>query len=287
MVAKFEQYIRWDFLGLSTDTKPTPATSENVTDGSTFFEVDTSKLYVWCQDNWYEKEDTGGGGGGDTPVIKPLTNDDLNYPTNNPSRIALCDLPNGLYYRDRSMSKAVNASHGTTANEQLSSSPMEYAAVVHESDTDVSIYFYRVTGDKHFYVTNGVISNYEQSPRGVADNLTTNNAQYALSAKQGKVLDEKINVVALPLTLNEATGDLTSQQTCGQIKSLMDEGKIFIPYVTLTDTSLVEGGIVVITRENTGGTMVIYLFDGDSAQFILINLAAATDNDYFTGSLPS
>lgn len=47
--------IRYDFIGLSSDTKPTPATSTKVVDGSTFFEADTSKLYFWTKDNWYNK----------------------------------------------------------------------------------------------------------------------------------------------------------------------------------------------------------------------------------------
>ena len=47
--------IRYDFIGLSSDTKPTPATSAKVVDGSTFFEADTSKLYFWTKDNWYNK----------------------------------------------------------------------------------------------------------------------------------------------------------------------------------------------------------------------------------------
>ena len=46
---------RWDFLGLSEDSKPTPATSKKVVDGSTYLEVDTSKLYFWVKDQWYEK----------------------------------------------------------------------------------------------------------------------------------------------------------------------------------------------------------------------------------------
>lgn len=45
---------RWDFIGLSTESKPT-ATSNKVVDGSTFYEVDTSKLYIWVNDQWYEK----------------------------------------------------------------------------------------------------------------------------------------------------------------------------------------------------------------------------------------
>lgn len=59
-----ENHYRWDFIGLSTDDKPTPATSDQVTDGSTFYTSDDSKLYIWYKDQWYEKEDTGGGGGG-------------------------------------------------------------------------------------------------------------------------------------------------------------------------------------------------------------------------------
>jgi len=55
------QHFRWDFIGLSTDTKPTPETSEKVVDGSTFYCSDTSKLYVYCRDDWYEKEVSGGG----------------------------------------------------------------------------------------------------------------------------------------------------------------------------------------------------------------------------------
>lgn len=61
-----ENHYRWDFIGLSTDEKPTPATSEKVVDGSTFYCSDTSKLYVYCKDNWYERKALGGGGGGGT-----------------------------------------------------------------------------------------------------------------------------------------------------------------------------------------------------------------------------
>lgn len=46
---------RWDFIGLSTDEKPTPTTSKQVVDGSTFFEADTSKLYFWTKNQWYNK----------------------------------------------------------------------------------------------------------------------------------------------------------------------------------------------------------------------------------------
>lgn len=48
-------YTRWDFIGLSSDTKPTPETSSMVVDGSTYFEADTSRLYFWTKDQWYRK----------------------------------------------------------------------------------------------------------------------------------------------------------------------------------------------------------------------------------------
>lgn len=41
---------RYDYIGLSTDTKPSTATN-----GSTFYAVDTSKLYFLYKGTWYEK----------------------------------------------------------------------------------------------------------------------------------------------------------------------------------------------------------------------------------------
>lgn len=45
---------RWDFIGLSTESKPTSDNSY-VTNGSTFYEADTSKLYFYTDGQWYEK----------------------------------------------------------------------------------------------------------------------------------------------------------------------------------------------------------------------------------------
>lgn len=65
-----DQYIRWDFLGLSTDAKPTAA-NEKVTNGSTYYESDTSKYYVYYEGTWYEKTASGGSG---TSDFDQLTN---------------------------------------------------------------------------------------------------------------------------------------------------------------------------------------------------------------------
>ena len=49
-----QQKTRWDFIGLSSESKPT-ADNSKVCDGSTFYEADTSKLYFWVGSKWYEK----------------------------------------------------------------------------------------------------------------------------------------------------------------------------------------------------------------------------------------
>ena len=117
-------HYRWDFYGLSTDSKP-DATNPRVADGSTYYEADTSKLYVWYNDQWYEKQaggelpvatsETLGGikvgdglsitdagvlsasGGGEAGSFKILTTDDYDYPENNPDGIATWLLPAGIY----------------------------------------------------------------------------------------------------------------------------------------------------------------------------------------------
>lgn len=68
----FKAKHRWDFIGLSTDVKPTASTSKRVVDGSTFYESDTSKYYIWYTDRWYERKPLGGGG--DTVYFDDIVN---------------------------------------------------------------------------------------------------------------------------------------------------------------------------------------------------------------------
>lgn len=44
-------YGRFDFVGLSTDTKPT----RELRDGTTFYTVDTQELYIWYNGTWYNQ----------------------------------------------------------------------------------------------------------------------------------------------------------------------------------------------------------------------------------------
>lgn len=43
--------VRIDFVGLSTDTKPT----QELRNGSTFYTVDTQELYIWYKGTWYNQ----------------------------------------------------------------------------------------------------------------------------------------------------------------------------------------------------------------------------------------
>lgn len=56
MVSKIDDFhVRWDFIGLSTDEKPTPETNDQVVNGSTFYTTDNSKLYIWYEGTWFQK----------------------------------------------------------------------------------------------------------------------------------------------------------------------------------------------------------------------------------------
>ena len=41
----------YDFMGLSTDTKPTSEEYPNMRNGSTFMEMDTKQLFFWDAEN--------------------------------------------------------------------------------------------------------------------------------------------------------------------------------------------------------------------------------------------
>lgn len=89
-------HYRWDFVGLSTDDKPT-ADNPKVTNGSTFYESDTSKYYIWYNDQWYEKVVSGGGGGGGT-AYDPSDPDDIYNKTRPDDWLELPDPEEGECY---------------------------------------------------------------------------------------------------------------------------------------------------------------------------------------------
>lgn len=140
-------HYRWDFIGLSTDTKPTPAESPKVVNGSTYYESDTSKLFVFYKDTWYERKPLGGGGGSDINVVQTtgdsttdvmsqkavtdalnalptggiteLTSADYNWPVDNPDGVAPWLLEPGLYYANFGVAIYVTDTVKNTAGQSL------------------------------------------------------------------------------------------------------------------------------------------------------------------------
>ena len=46
-VSKTDNDYKYDFEGLSTDTKPTNTEYPDMKNGSSFFEMDTKKIFFW------------------------------------------------------------------------------------------------------------------------------------------------------------------------------------------------------------------------------------------------
>lgn len=206
------QHYRWDFIGLSTDVKPTPATSEKVVDGSTFYCSDNSKLYVYCKNQWYEKTATGGGGGsytaGDgiditndvisatnTGQVRELTTDDYNYPANNPTGVALWLMPAGLYKH----ASGVNVF--ATAFYELPYNALGLVGVPTSTGTPIFIIRQQYDSGGYFvahyynvYDAKGS-SNHEGYIGEPYNKLDSYSSSFPLSANQGRVLKQMIDAV--------------------------------------------------------------------------------------------
>lgn len=203
------QHYRWDFIGLSTDVKPTPATSEKVVDGSTFYCSDNSKLYVFYKDTWYEKEATGGGSSytaGDgiditndvisttnTGQVRELTTDDYNYPVDNPTRVALWLMPAGLYKH------ASGVSVYATSFYELPYNALGLVGVSTSTGTPIFIIRQQYDSGGYFvakyysvYDANGSF-NHEGYIGEAYNKLDSYSSIFPLSANQGRVLNEKID----------------------------------------------------------------------------------------------
>ena len=221
-----KQHYRWDFIQLSTDEKPTPETSEKVTDGSTFYCSDTSKLYVYCKDNWYERKPLGGGGGGttytagdgiditddtisvDTDTIQEkltagtnitisdnvisasggggvieLTSADYNYPSDNPTSIAVWLLDDGIYSTKSAGVKFdafMNPAYSTSFIVVTDSSDNKYTIIFNNSEggyirqtgvnaTDAN----RILTDKNIKSSTGTSTKDVMSQKAVTDAIAS------------------------------------------------------------------------------------------------------------------
>ena len=205
-----DNHYRWDFIQLSTDTKPTAATSDKVADGSTLYTSDDSKLYVWYKDQWYEKTATGGGGGGGG--ITELTADDFDFPADNPTGVALWNLKSGtyhnntdstikLYYSSNNPYVYVNLGSNTSFTVLFKSNSTSISEVGVDDYSNIQMIRANANGTGLVYSLVGF--------NKVADNLTTNlGGYYALDAHQGYVLKGYLDAIlteTFTFTLTDGT----------------------------------------------------------------------------------
>lgn len=245
-----DNHYRWDFIGLSTDEKPTPATSPKVSDGSTYYTSDNSKLYVWYNDQWYEKTATGGGGG-DVSTVKMLSTDDYNYPTANPTGIAMWLMPAGTYVAPTTGSVDVYPAY----NEEMSigqgwSSPY---IIVSKQPTSSERGEIIVIGDSLF--KGGWFDQIDANGRNytwknftdIKNNLTTTLAGSALDARQGAVLKNLIDSLII-----SGSGAPTSS-TAGTIGKLYEDtvnGKLYQCTKATSPYEWKEVGVETVQLEN-------------------------------------
>lgn len=259
-----DKHFRWDFIGLSTDTKPTPTTSSKVVDGSTYYTSDDSKLYIWYNDQWYEKTATGGGttytaGDGiditdneisvdtttiqekltagtgiditndvisatNTGQVRELTTADYNYPANNPTGVALWLMPAGLYKH----ANGVNVY--ATSFYELPYNALGLVGV--PTSVGTPIFIIRQQYDSGGYFVAHYYSVYDENGsynhEGYIgepyNNLNSYSSAYPLSANQGRVLNEKIEGRVIT---NAGAPTTATVGTVGQLLEDTTNGKLY------------------------------------------------------------
>ena len=148
---------------------------------------------------------------GNIGKARVLTTADYNYPTDNPTTVALWLLEPGIYTSQNG--PTIRYANG---NNQSSSYGGIYvvgsSGVTSSSDLKV-ILFYEggaTNGRKSYMVwvdTNGNRNQQHRLATDVIDNLTTTGAGDALDATQGKVLKDMIDAIVVPTKTSDLTND--------------------------------------------------------------------------------
>ena len=255
------QHYRWDFIGLSTDQKPTPETSEKVVDGSTFYCSDTSKLYVFCKDTWYEKVVEGGGGGtsytaGDgiditddvikatnTGKAKVLTTADYNANSSNwddtdPTHfncVAMWKLDPGYYtwsvsgqvevipYKSSSPLRYINVASALVTG--VGSNGIAIIAPRASITSTMDYVHYIVVRPDGSKVMDETFVDGKTLSNKIVNDLTTTSSGKILDARQGKVLKDLVDSLAFK---NAGAPTTATVGTVGQLLEDTTNGKLYI-----------------------------------------------------------
>ena len=230
MVARI--HYRWDFIGLSTDNKPTPETSEKVVDGSTYYCSDNSKLYVWYKTQWYERKPLGGGGGGGSYTAGngiDITDDTISVDTTT------------------IQAKLTAGDNITITDDTISATDTTYSNFTGTDGTAAGtaglVPAPATTDAGKFLKADGTWDMAGGSSISVIDNLNSTSTTDALSANQGKVLKDLVDSIAI-----RASGAPTTS-TVGAVGTLYEDttnGKLY----QCTDTT---GGSYTWVEVGAGG----------------------------------
>lgn len=145
--------------------------------------------YDKATDSWEYIGSTGPSGG---DAVKTLTSADYNWPADNPTRVALWLLPTGLYTWDTNfpvspVGNFYDLTAGIALVEQTPDGQRANRRVVYLTANDKNLYD-KVSSDGRTYDNLSLITY-------VRDSLTSTSTTSALSANQGKVLNDKITAL--------------------------------------------------------------------------------------------
>ena len=127
------------YCGLSTDTKPT----DEVVNGSTFFEIDTSKKYMFDEQNQNWIEQSSGGGGGSDITVESLSvteNGTYTAPTGKAYSPVTVNVESGggvEYTKLEHKEYVYNLANDTTFNEITPSTTVQTISSTENIDIDI------------------------------------------------------------------------------------------------------------------------------------------------------
>ena len=163
----------------------------------------------------------------DSKPFTTLTEDDYNWPVDNPDGIALWSLPTAMYHNPGGIKVYITAyyndnSYGITTISRIAS---EYGDDEPDVGAYASIEFLESNGALHVVqVSAGVGIGRERSMvlriNDIVDNLTTHNSLQTLSAEQGTVLKGLIDDLVIPSvvqTTGQSETDVMSQKAITDI----------------------------------------------------------------------
>ena len=195
-------------------------------------------------------------------AAKEITTADYNYPEGNPDRIDLSTLDDGVYYSNIPSGMVWQFNGMGSAWNTPCSFIKIGDALIHKSDGDSRIFYLSGYSDVVMITTSQV-----------ANNLTTNSSIQALSAKQGKILNEKIAT-----DLTNVPDDTTVSGTTGLKIWDMPAGHYFI---NGTDRNIFWTVSVTDVLEGVQGTFDIVRFTYNNHEYATIKFFGSMGNTDF------